>query len=145
MGRWRTVIHVCVVGIGISGVVGTLRRVVALIGVVTVVCTVIGTPRNGQQLGFIDDALGPVVDVAEGGLLSLLADLFDVVLLLAAILGNVFLVDPAKSLLALDVLLLVFVRGFLPHPGQELGGIGIANSRVRPLDLRPLAVGVGQK
>mmetsp|Transcript_21135 Transcript_21135/g.60609 ORF Transcript_21135/g.60609 Transcript_21135/m.60609 type:complete len:298 (+) Transcript_21135:199-1092(+) len=147
MRRRRTVmIQVRVVGIAIGGtVVGTLRRVVALFGVVDVVATVIGTPGNSQQLGLIDDALGPIVDVSEGGLLSLLANLVDVVFLFFTILGNLTFVDLTKALLALDVLSLLFVRGLLPHLGQKLGGIGIANSWMRPLDLRPLAVGVGQE
>ena len=148
--RWREIslmIRVRVVGIiGSTTIVGTMWRIVTLLfGVGAVVATVIGTPGNRQQFGLVDDALGPIVDVSERSLFSLLADLFDVVLLLVAIFGNLAFVDLTEALLALDVLPLLFVRSFLPHSGQKLGGIGIANSGMSPLDLGPLAVGIGQE
>ena len=144
--RGAVMIRVGVVGIDIATIVGTMRRIVTLLfGVGAVVATFIGTPRNRQQFGLVDDALGPVVDVSKRSLFSLLADLFDVVLLLVAIFGNLAFVDLTEALLALDVLPLLFVRSFLPHSGQKLGGIGIANSRMSPLDLGPLAVGIGQE
>ena len=144
--RGTVMIRVGVVGIDIATIVGTMRRIVTLLfGVGAVVATFIGTPRNRQQFGLVDDALGPVVDVSERSLFSLLADLFDVILLLVAIFGNLAFVDLTEALLALDVLPLLFVRSFLPHSGQKLGGIGIANSGMSPLDLGPLAVGIGQE
>lgn len=78
------------------------------------------TPRSSHQIGLIDNTLGSVVDVPERRLFSLLPYVLLFLLGPIAPLSNLDLVHLSKTLLALNVLPLLFVRSLPPHFCKKL-------------------------